>query len=52
MGKLNHEIRIKVGKEDLELLEKKAREFGLPVSKFLVFCGKNSKIIVEVESDG
>jgi len=39
----NHEIRIKVSKEELEIIKKKADQLGLHVSTYLRTLGLTSK---------
>lgn len=40
----NHEVTIKLNKEELEIIRKKAKILGLPVSTFLRMIGLNANI--------
>lgn len=46
MGK-NNEVKLRVSKEELEKLTKKAKELGLPVGTYLRLTGLKSKVKVE-----
>ena len=47
--KKNHEIRIKVSVEELELIKRKADSVGMTMAAFLKFIAKNSTLKVVLE---
>lgn len=46
--KKNHEIRVKVSKDELESIRKKAEAIGMTTSGFLRLLGLSSKPTLEV----
>ena len=45
----NHEIRIKVSKEELEVIKKKANKVSMTISSLLRYMGLNSNLVVSLE---
>jgi predicted DNA binding CopG/RHH family protein len=43
----NHEIRLKVSKEELERLQQKAKAFGVPLATFIRLVALRSEVIVK-----
>lgn len=47
--KRNHELRVKLSKEELEMIKKKSDRLGMKPSPFLRFLGLKSTISVSLE---
>ena len=47
-AKANHEIRIKLSKEDYEKISEKAKHLNMPISTFLKILGLKSTLKVEL----
>ncbi len=45
----NHEIRVKLNQEELEKIQRKAKEIGMLPSQFLRFIGLTANISVSKE---